>query len=102
MVGRVPLPGIYFRKGHFDDRLIDGLITVKISVVIITPLGAEEREMVFTGSDIMTAINAMLTALGAVGVTAGLQVDRVLGGDLPSVAEQRAQPAPSVALAQPE
>lgn len=94
-VGRLPFPGIYFRKGHFDDRLIDGLITVKISVAIITAFGVEEKELVFTGSDILSAINAMLTALGVLAGATGLEMVQTLGGTLPTAAQQRAQPAAS-------
>jgi hypothetical protein len=86
----LPLSGIYFRKGHFDDRLIDGLITVRISVAIITAFGVEEKELEFTGSDILTAITNMLAALSTVGALSGLPLSSVLGGDLPSTKQQRA------------
>jgi hypothetical protein len=81
---RLPPPGIYFRKGHFDDRLLDGLITVKISVALVTPLGVEEKEMVFTAADLLTAINTMLTVITNLGAGRGLEVVRSLGGTLPS------------------
>ena len=85
----LPLAGIYFRKGHFDDRLVDGLITVKISVAIITPFGVEEKELEFTGADILTAITNMLAALSTVGALSGLPLASVLGGELPSSRLQR-------------
>jgi len=86
----VPLDGIYFRKGHFNDRLIDNLLTVKVSVVIITPLGAEEKELTFTASDLLTAITALVDTVANLGAARGLAVDRTLGGNLPTAAEQRA------------
>lgn len=78
----VPSPGIYFRKGHFNDKLVDDLITVKISVVIITPLGAEEKELVFTGSDLLSVITLIVEAVTNLGVVRGLPVARTLGGSL--------------------
>ena len=90
MASRGPLPGVYFRKGHFNDRLIDGLITVRVSVALVTPLGVEEKEMEFTGSDILSAIQAMLTVVTGLGGILGLEVDGVLGGTLPSAAQQAA------------
>lgn len=98
MTLRPPLPGVYFRKGHFDDRLLDGLITVKISVAIVTPLGVEEKELTFSASDILTAITAMLAAISNLGGGLALSVDSAFGGDLPSSAQQRALP-PVSALA---
>lgn len=90
MASTLPLPGIYFRKGHFDDRLMDGLVTVRISVAIITPLGVEERELEFTGADILSAVQNMLAALGAVSVFSALPMSSALGGDLPTARQQRA------------
>lgn len=97
----VPLDGIYFRKGHFNDRLIDNLLTVKVSVVIITPLGAEEKELTFTGSDLISVIQALVMTVANLGAARGLQVDRMLGGTLPTGAEQRALVAQQSALAEP-
>lgn len=97
----LPLDGIYFRKGHFNDRLIDNLLTVKVSVVIITPLGAEEKELTFTGSDLITVIQALVATVANLGAARGLQVDRMLGGSLPTAAEQRALSAQPSALAEP-
>ena len=90
MATALPLPGIYFRKGHFDDRLIDDLITIRVSVALITPLGVEEKEMEFTGSDILSAVNAMLAVIANLGTLTALPVARTLGGELPSAATQRA------------
>jgi hypothetical protein len=87
---RLPPPGIYFRKGHFDDRLIDGLITVKISVALVTPLGVEEKEMIFTAADLLTAINTMLTVITNLGAGRGLEVVQTLGGTLPTPQQVRA------------
>jgi hypothetical protein len=100
MAGTLPAQGIYFRKGHFDDRLIDGLITVRISVAIITAFGVEEKELEFTGADILTAVQSMLAALGAVGILSGLPMSSVLGGNLPSSSMQRQAPAPAEAPAE--
>lgn len=97
----LPLDGIYFRKGHFNDRLIDNLLTVKVSVVIITPLGAEEKELTFTGSDLISVIQALVMTVANLGAARGLQVDRMLGGTLPTGAEQRALVAQQSALAEP-
>lgn len=97
----LPLDGIYFRKGHFNDRLIDNLLTVKVSVVIITPLGAEEKELTFTGTDLISVIQALVMTVANLGAARGLQVDRMLGGTLPTGAEQRALVAQQSALAEP-
>src|SRR5512142_47379 len=97
----LPLDGIYFRKGHFNDRLIDNLLTVKVSVVIITPLGAEEKELTFTGSDLISVIQALVMTVANLGAARGLQVDRMLGGTLPTGAEQRDLVAQQSALAEP-
>jgi hypothetical protein len=101
MATAMPREGIYFRKGHFDDRLIDELITVKVSVVVVTPLGAEEKELTFSGSDILSAIQAMLTVVTGLGGVLGLETAQVFGGTLPSPAQQRALAARSSALAEP-
>lgn len=85
----VPSPGIYFRKGHFNDKLIDDLITVKISVVIVTPLGAEEKELVFTGSDLLSVITLIVEAVTNLGVVRGLPVSRTLGGNLSGATAQQ-------------
>lgn len=98
---RPPLPGIYFRKGHFDDRLLDGLLTVKISVAIVTPLGVEEKEMTFTATDILTAIQAMLAVVTNLGSALGLPVAQTLGGSLPSASEQRNMQRSALAGDQP-
>lgn len=101
MASILPRPGIYFRKAHLDDRLLDGLITVKVTVAVITPLGVEEKEMTFTGADILTAIQAMLAVVSGLGAVLGVEVAQSLGGTLPSAAQQRAMaPLPSQ-LAEP-
>ena len=63
MATTLPAPGIYARKGSFNDRLLDGLVTVRVSVAVITPLGVEERELEFTAGDLLTAIQALLAAV---------------------------------------
>jgi hypothetical protein len=97
----MPREGIYFRKGHFDDRLIDELITVRVSVAIVTPMGVEEKELTFSGSDILSAIQAMLTVVTGLGGVLGLETAQVFGGTLPTLAQQQAQARASSALAEP-
>lgn len=96
-----PDPGIYFRKGHFDDRLIDGLLTVKITVAIFTPFGVEEKELTFTGTDLMTIVQQIVTTVANLGVGRGLAVSRSLGGTLAPISEQRAREVQPSALAEP-
>jgi hypothetical protein len=78
----LPAPGIYFRKASMNDRLLDGLITLRVSVAIITPLGVEEKEIVITGSDILTAVQALLSLISNYAILSGLPLAPSLGGPM--------------------
>lgn len=82
----LPLPGIYFRKATMNDRLLDGLITLRVSVAIITDLGVEEKEIEITGSDILAAVNALLALISNYALLTGLPLAPALGGPMPGPA----------------
>ena len=82
----LPGPGIYFRKASMNDRLLDGLVTLRVSVAIITPLGVEEKEIEITGSDILGAVNALLALISNYAVLTGLPLAPALGGPMISAA----------------
>lgn len=86
----LPGPGIYFRKATMNDRLLDGLVTLRVSVAIITPLGVEEKEIEITGSDILGAVNALLSLISNYAVLTGLPLAPALGGPMVG----KAAPAP--------
>ena len=94
----LPGPGIYFRKASMNDRLLDGLITLKVSVAVITPIGVEEKEIVVTGSDILEAVTALLSLIanygGGVMVAKGSNwgVDRAISAGLITAPAQPATP----------
>lgn len=96
----LPDHGIYFRKGHVDDRLLDGLLTFKLTVVIFSPLGVYEKELIFTGTDLATIVADIVAAVANLGAVRGLEVSRSLGGTLDPRA--RALPAPALEAAPAE
>jgi hypothetical protein len=95
MATTLPAPGIYARKGSFNDRLLDGLVTVRVSVAVITPLGVEERELEFTAGDLLTAIQALLAAVANFSALSGLPLSPMLGGPMPEAPAIGPAPGPS-------